>query len=263
MSNVFILGNLGGDITKTFYNRCLNAGHRVKIFDDIDHVLDDLDDPLPSSDLPDFVIISYHGWINYANLKAFFHHIVGEANIEEPPFSILLSCTSTTGYGTTFDTPFLDANWLKKLVVFSALAFYQSRYVVELAPTLATTPEVMADIHGFLGTLNINRYETGDTPGLVLPRVLAMLVNEAASAVMEGVASAEDIDTAMRLGTNYPEGPLKWADKVGVDVICQILDTLYTEYQEDRYRPVLLLKQMAGAGKLGMKTGQGFYTYSR
>jgi 3-hydroxybutyryl-CoA dehydrogenase len=76
-----------------------------------------------------------------------------------------------------------------------------------------------------------------------------MIVNEGAFALMEGVAGAADIDTAMKLGTNYPEGPLKWADQIGPDIILAILHALHDEYAEERYRPCVLLKQLARAGK--------------
>ena len=88
-----------------------------------------------------------------------------------------------------------------------------------------------------------------------------MLVNEAISALMEGVASAEDIDNAMRHGTNYPEGPLAWGDAVGLDVVEAVLNHAYRVYREERYRPMLLLQQKVLAGELGIKTGQGFYTH--
>jgi 3-hydroxybutyryl-CoA dehydrogenase len=75
-----------------------------------------------------------------------------------------------------------------------------------------------------------------------------MIINEAAFALMEGVADAVDIDTAMKLGTNYPEGPLRWADTLGVDLVVNVLQALHDEYQEERYRPSVLLKQYARAG---------------
>lgn len=88
----------------------------------------------------------------------------------------------------------------------------------------------------------------GDRVGLVSARTLAMIINEGAFALMEGVASVEDIDVAMKLGTNYPEGPLRWADRIGPDAVLHILQALHDEYQEERYRPCVLLKQLARAG---------------
>jgi 3-hydroxybutyryl-CoA dehydrogenase len=100
-----------------------------------------------------------------------------------------------------------------------------------------------------------------DRVGLVQMRVLATLINEAAFAVMEGVASPADIDQAMKLGTNYPKGLLEWADEIGIPIILLILDGLYREYQQERYRPCVLLKQYARAGWYGRASGRGFYTY--
>lgn len=88
-----------------------------------------------------------------------------------------------------------------------------------------------------------------DRLGLVSARVLAMVMNEAAFALMEGVASPADIDTAMKLGTNYPQGPLAWADRIGPDVVLALLEALWQEYREERYRPCVLLRQLARANK--------------
>lgn len=101
-----------------------------------------------------------------------------------------------------------------------------------------------------------------DRVGLVQMRVLAMLINEAAFAVMEGLATPEDIDKAMMLGVNYPKGLLAWADEIGIGVITLILDGLQREYQQERYRPCVLLKQMMRAGWTGKNVGKGFFTYS-
>ena len=78
---------------------------------------------------------------------------------------------------------------------------------------------------------------------------------------MEGVATAEDIDKAMKLGTNYPMGPLAWADLLGLDMVLGVMNGLFAEWGEDRYRPTPLLRRMVAAGYLGRKSGQGFYVY--
>lgn len=101
-----------------------------------------------------------------------------------------------------------------------------------------------------------------DTPGLVFPRILSLIVNEAAFALVEGVATAEDIDSAMKYGTNYPSGPLAWADEIGVDEILAVLQGLYDEFGEDRYRPAFYLKKLVHAGWTGKKAGRGFYRYA-
>lgn len=148
---------------------------------------------------------------------------------------------------------------------FSAVGLYRDTPVVECCKTLAMRSENKGDVFDrtvtFLESLNLTVIEVPETPALILGRIVAMLANEAASALMEGVATAEDIDNAMRYGTNYPQGPLAWADQIGLDVVEAILNHLYQTYKEERYRPMLLLQQKVLAGELGVKTGQGFYSY--
>lgn len=100
-----------------------------------------------------------------------------------------------------------------------------------------------------------------ESPGFVVNRLLCPMMNEAAFLVMERVASPEDIDTAMKLGANHPIGPLALADLVGIDVLYAIMNTLYLELDDPKYRPCPLLKEMIDRGHLGRKTGQGFFLY--
>jgi 3-hydroxybutyryl-CoA dehydrogenase len=90
-----------------------------------------------------------------------------------------------------------------------------------------------------------------------------VLLNEAIFALQEGLMSAEDIDTAMKLGYNFPMGPLQLADFIGLDVVFAVTQTLYENYQDPKYRPCLLLRKKVEAGHLGQKTGRGFYVYDR
>jgi 3-hydroxybutyryl-CoA dehydrogenase len=88
-------------------------------------------------------------------------------------------------------------------------------------------------------------------------------MNEAAYLLMEGVATAEDIDTAMKLGANHPIGPLALADLVGIDVLLAIMEVLHSEMGDDKYKPCPLLREMVEKGHLGRKSGQGFFSYAR
>jgi 3-hydroxybutyryl-CoA dehydrogenase len=101
----------------------------------------------------------------------------------------------------------------------------------------------------------------GDSPGLVLGRIVCQLVNEAAFALQKGVGAAEDIDTAMRLGLNYPRGPLEWGGSIGLDHVVSVLDALRGELGEERYRAAPLLRRMVANGHLGGRTGRGFFGY--
>jgi 3-hydroxyacyl-CoA dehydrogenase (EC 1.1.1.35) len=101
-----------------------------------------------------------------------------------------------------------------------------------------------------------------EAPLFVVNRILIPMINEAIFVLMEGVASAEDIDKGMRLGANHPIGPLALADLIGLDTLLFIADTLYIETGDSKYRACPLLRKMVRAGHLGRKTGKGFYTYS-
>jgi 3-hydroxybutyryl-CoA dehydrogenase len=100
-----------------------------------------------------------------------------------------------------------------------------------------------------------------DGPGLTFPRILSLIINEAARTLDEEVANAEEIDIAMRLGVNYPSGPLRWADHIGLDEVLAVLEGLHRDTGDDRYRPAPLLKKMVLAGWLGEQSGRGFYGY--
>lgn len=133
---------------------------------------------------------------------------------------------------------------------------------VECTFSPAMSLEVRSQIVMFFRDHLRLRLETiEDIVGFVVPRVLAMLANEGAFAVMEGVSSAAEIDEAMRLGTNYPKGPLEWADHIGLDVILSLLDALFHEYKQERYRACRLLRQYVAAGWTGERAGKGFYAY--
>ena len=133
--------------------------------------------------------------------------------------------------------------------------------LVEVIRGLSTSDETYATVRDLAVQLGKTPVQVRDYPGFVSNRVLMPMINEAVFALFEGVASAEDIDTVMKLGMNHPMGPLTLADFIGLDVCLDILNVLYDGFKDPKYRPCPLLVKMVQAGKLGRKSGEGFYKY--
>ena len=110
--------------------------------------------------------------------------------------------------------------------------------------------------------IGMHFFNPAEGPGFVVNRILIPMINEACFIYQEGLASVEDIDTAMKLGANHPMGPLALGDLIGLDIVLDVMEVLYTETGDPKYRPCTLLKKMVRAGKLGQKTKQGFYSYN-
>lgn len=133
--------------------------------------------------------------------------------------------------------------------------------LVEIIRGYSTSDETFKTIEELAKKLGKVPVEVFDYPGFISNRILMPMINEAVFALMEGVASAEDIDTVMKLGMNHPMGPLTLADFIGLDVCLAIMEVLYTGYNDSKYRPCPLLKKMVAAKKLGRKSGEGFFKY--
>lgn len=133
--------------------------------------------------------------------------------------------------------------------------------LVEIIPGHTTRPEFVEEAHAFARSLGKTVVTSRDTPGFVTTRALAVLVNEAAWMLYEGVATKEDIDTAYKLGFHHPMGPFELVDLVGIDTTVSILDVLWDGFRDSRYRACPILRTMVAAKKLGRKTGEGFYRY--
>jgi 3-hydroxybutyryl-CoA dehydrogenase len=133
--------------------------------------------------------------------------------------------------------------------------------LVEVIRGQATSDATAAQVMAIARELGKTPVEVNDYPGFVSNRVLMPMINEAVFCLMEGVASAESIDTVMRLGMHHPLGPLALADLIGLDVCLSILEVLHRGLGDDKYRPCPLLRRMVAAGQLGRKSGRGFYDY--
>jgi len=133
--------------------------------------------------------------------------------------------------------------------------------LVEVVPGLATSPETVEAAEQLAASAGKTPVRVNDSPGFVANRLLMPMINEAVYCLMESVADAKGIDEVMKLGMNHPMGPLELADLIGLDVCLDIMEVLYDSFRDSKYRPCPLLEKMVNAGRLGRKTGRGFYEY--
>jgi 3-hydroxybutyryl-CoA dehydrogenase len=135
--------------------------------------------------------------------------------------------------------------------------------LVELVRGLQTSDATVATAVAFVKRLTKTPIVVKNSPGFVVNRILCPMLNEAVFALQEGLASAEDIDNGMKLGCNHPIGPLALCDMVGLDVLLAVMNVFYADFNDPKYRPATLLKEMVAAGYLGRKSGRGFYNYAQ
>jgi 3-hydroxybutyryl-CoA dehydrogenase len=183
--------------------------------------------------------------------------VLKELDRELPPAAILATNTSSISISelaaaTGRPGRFVGMHFMNPVPVMA---------LVEVVRGLETTEETVREVSDLAKTLGKTPVVVNDLPGFVSNRILMPMINEAATALMEGVADREAIDTVMRLGMNHPMGPLTLADFIGLDVCLAILQVLHDGLGDPKYRPCPLLKRMVAAGYLGRKSGQGFYNY--
>lgn len=192
------------------------------------------------------------------------------AQDREPPFLIL-----DLGLGEDLDAPLQGgpqaiccaAGSLSMLdpgggaVGFHALPPFDETRLVELTRGVDSTQSAASAVEHFFSTLGKHTAWVGDAPGLVLGRIVCQVINEASFALAEGIGSADAVDAGMVHGLNYPRGILRWGDEIGLDHVLAVLDGLYEERREERYRAAPLLRSLAMSGRLGRLTGEGFFRH--
>lgn len=160
----------------------------------------------------------------------------------------------------------LIAGATKRADKFIGMHFFNPATVMKLVEVirgLHTSDETFKTIYDLSAEIGKTPVEVKEGPGFVVNRILIPMINEAIMVYEEGLASAEDIDTAMKLGCNHPMGPLALADLIGLDTCLHIMDVFYAETCDSKYRAARLLRQMVRGGKLGRKSGAGFFDYSK
>ena len=280
MKNIFVVGagTMGLDIAQVF----CTAGLNVSVYDMTDEIIarsaarlekglqKRVDKGKLTMEAKNAIIGGIHFTTNYDAAKE--ADLVIEAIIESvevkktvfrnldgvcPPETVFATNTSSISIteiaaATTRPDRFIGMHFFNPATVMK---------LVEVIRGMATSEETFNAVYALSEAIGKTPVEVKEAPGFVVNRILIPMINEAIGLVAEGVASPADIDTAMKLGANHPMGPLALGDLIGLDVVLAIMDTLFNETKDSKYRAHTLLRKMVRANQLGRKTGKGFYEY--
>ena len=273
-------GQMGRGIAQVF----ATAGKKVKIYDITQEILDaskaNLEKGLAklvskekiTQEKADAIMgnIKFSADNEYSDLHDC--DLVVEAAIERPDLKKTIfqkldkaakpECILATNTSSISITEIASVTGRKDKVI--GMHFFNPPVVMKLIEVIRggnTSDETYDTIFALAQEIGKNPVTVNEAPGFVVNRILIPMINEAIEVLQTGVASAEDIDTAMKLGCNHPMGPLTLADFIGLDTCLAIMEVIYNETGDSKYRPSLLLKKMVRAGKLGNKTGEGFFKH--
>jgi len=238
--NIFVVGDYGSTLVEELVRECELYGHRVRLLtfggEPGESLFDEAADLYTGADLVIEMVI-----LDVAAKQTVITELDARLSLKTLILSATLNASATE-----------VAHWCGtegRVVGFTAIPPFTNATVVELMPALQSDSAMIEVAKAFWQSIGREPVTIADSVGGVLPRIVCNLVNEAAYALMEGVATHADIDLAMQLGTNHPRGPLAWADLIGIPQVVSILEALGREFGTAQYHPAPLLKQYARAGR--------------
>lgn len=280
MKNIFIIGagTMGLDIAQVFAAKNYN----VTVYDMTDDIISRsaarlekglkkrVERGKTTQEAADMLISRITFTTSYDDVKSaelVLEAIVENSDVKRTVFkNIDAICPASTIFATNTSSISITeiASATKRPDRFIGMHFFNpatAMKLVEVIRGMHTSDETFNAVRELSEDIGKQPVEVSEAPGFVVNRLLIPMINEAVGLFAENIASAEDIDTAMKLGANHPMGPLALGDLIGLDVVLAIMDTLYNETKDSKYRAHPLLKKMVRAGLLGRKAGRGFYTY--
>ena len=282
MKNIFVIGagTMGLDIAQAFAAK----GYSVKVRDISQEIIDAAHTKLEKKlnklvekgkmqrDAADKIIGNIVFTVNMqdaSDADLVLEAIVERVDVKKSVFAELDAiCPENTVFATNTSSISITeiASAVKRTDRFIGMHFFNPAdrmKLVELIRGVHTSDETFEAVKELSVNIGKEPVEVAEAPGFVVNRILVPMINEAIYVYAEGIASVEDIDKAMQLGANHPMGPLALADFIGLDVCLAIMDTLYNETHDSKYRACPLLRKMVRGKKLGRKTGVGFYDYAK